>query len=61
MLRHHMALFWSAKSNWFRRYKHVAALRPTIIKQPTITPLRARGSVSKPRVSSVQGVREEYE
>ena len=26
MLRPHMALLWSAKSNWIRSYKHVAAL-----------------------------------
>ena len=33
MLWLHMALLWSAKFNWFRSYKHVAALRPkTIIK-----------------------------
>ena len=35
MLRAHMALLWSAKSNWFRSYKYVAALRPKPLSNNT--------------------------
>jgi hypothetical protein len=38
MLRPHLALLWSAKSNWFRSYKHVAALRPKPLSNNTQLP-----------------------
>ena len=37
MLRHHMALLWSAKSNWFVAINMWPRCGQTIIKQHTIT------------------------